>query len=113
MDFATGTIHFAAPDGFQTGDRVVYSSNGGPAIGGLVNGAIYYVRVINPTTIKLAHSLAEAEQTGEVFNPAGIGANGVITLNGNGFGNGEAVTYRTTGALSPALPTATSITSSG
>ena len=101
------------PDGFQTGDRVVYSSNGGPTIGGLVNGAIYYVRVINSTTIKLTHSLAEAEEAGETFNPMLIGANGVITLNGNGFSNGEAVTYRVTGAPVAGLANGDVITSSG
>jgi hypothetical protein len=97
MDFATGAIQFAAPDGFKTGDRVVYSANGGPAIGGLVSGATYYVRVIDATTIKLARTLGEAEQSGKPFSAAAISNDGVITLSGNGFSDGEAVTYRVRG----------------
>jgi len=98
VNAATGTIQFAAPDGFMTGDKVVYSANGGTPIGGLVSGETYYVRVINPTTIKLATSLAEAEQVGESFNPTLITGGNLITLANNGFTNGEAVTYRSTGA---------------
>ena len=97
VNAATSMITFNAPDGFQTGDRVVYNDNGGPAIGGLVNGATYYVRVINSTTIKLATSLAQAESAGIAFTVAQIGSGGVITMAGNGFTNGEAVTYRSTG----------------
>ncbi len=98
VDADTSTIHFAGPSGFVTGDRVVYDSEGGPAIGGLVNGGVYYVRVIDPTTIKLATSSLQAVQSGQSFNPALIGAGGLITMVGNGFSDGEAVTYRTTGA---------------
>ncbi len=97
VNTAQGTIQFASPDGFVTGDKIVYSSNGGTPIGGLVNGATYYVRVINPTTIKLATSEGEAIQSGEAFNPALITATGLITIAANGFTNGEAVTYRSTG----------------
>ncbi len=98
VDAATSTIQFGKPDGFMTGDKVVYSSNGGPAIGGLVNGTTYYVRVINSTTIKLATSLSGAIQGAETLDPTQISAGGLILMVANGFTNGEAVTYRTTGA---------------
>ncbi len=94
----TDTISFTAPQLFQTGDKIVYDSNGGPAIGGLVNGGTYFVRVIDGHTIKLASTLAQATQPDLVFGASSVDpTTGAIALAGNGFTNGAAVTYRTTG----------------
>ena len=71
------TITFQNPDGFHTGDMVIYHTdpsityqttlNGAPVteidapVAGLADGQIYYVVVINATTIRLATSLAAAQ----------------------------------------------------
>ena len=44
----------------STGDVVTYSNGGGPDINGLVNGAMYYVISLDPNTIELANSMANA-----------------------------------------------------
>ena len=41
-------------DGFTTGQAVIYSAGGGSAIGGLTNGATYYVTVVNNSTVELS-----------------------------------------------------------
>ncbi len=71
VNTATGTITFSNPQDFSTGDAIVYNANGGAAIGienskgavqnMLVDGQTYYAIVIDPTHIKLASSLADAE----------------------------------------------------
>src|SRR5262249_31459903 len=43
-----------------TGALVKYSNGGGPDINGLVNQAMYYVISLDPNTIELANSLANA-----------------------------------------------------
>ncbi len=46
--------------GYTTGDVVVYYANGGTAVSGLTNYAIYYVIAVNSNTIKLATSATNA-----------------------------------------------------
>ncbi|MCH8129679.1 MAG: hypothetical protein IIC70_07260, partial [Acidobacteria bacterium] len=46
--------------GFETGQAVVYRSGGGVPFGGLVDGEVYFVVVINRSTIELAASRVEA-----------------------------------------------------
>gem|GEM_PF-5882509 len=58
----------AAPNDFQTGDRITYTVTGvdgkpAVAIGGLTNGASYYVKRVNADTIKL--SVDPIEDDGE------------------------------------------------
>ena len=56
----TDTITFPAAEGFNPGDHVVYSSGGGQAIGGLKDGADYYVIRVSAAQLRLAASAADA-----------------------------------------------------
>ena len=52
------TIDVGYAHGLITGDSVVYRSNGGNPIGGLVDGTKYYVVVVTPTSFQLTANLA-------------------------------------------------------
>jgi Ca2+-binding RTX toxin-like protein len=58
---AGNTISFGYAHNFNTGEEVIYSSGGGQAIGGLINGNAYYVVKVSGTSIELALSEADAE----------------------------------------------------
>ncbi len=70
-----GTINLGYTDGFTTGEQVYYSNGGGTSIGGLANKNAYYVIVVNPTTIRLADSLTDA-QRGNYIDLDGTAATG-------------------------------------
>nr|MBC8509873.1 hypothetical protein [Chloroflexota bacterium] len=59
IDETEDTITFAAAHGYDNGDPVVYDDGGGSSIG-LNDGQIYYVVVIDSTTIKLTDSRKKA-----------------------------------------------------
>ncbi|MEI8370631.1 MAG: Ig-like domain repeat protein [Planctomycetia bacterium] len=54
------TIALSSAHGWQTGNRIVYRSGSGTAIGGLTDGTSYFVIVVNATTVKLATTLENA-----------------------------------------------------
>ncbi len=89
-------IHFATPDGLTTGQEVVYHG-GGTSIGGLTDGHSYYVIVLDPYTIKLAATYADAvDGTAVQANVAGVNTStNQITLSQSNLGlyTGEAVVY--------------------
>src|SRR5262249_3906847 len=60
VDFADSEIKFDSPDGYQTGDRLTYSSGDGNAIPGLTSGQAYYVIVVDSSTIRLAATPGDA-----------------------------------------------------
>ena len=60
VSLTDNAIHFSSPDGFKTGDQVVYHNGGGTSIGGLTDGQTYYAIVADPSTIKLASTYANA-----------------------------------------------------
>ncbi len=90
-------IHFASPDGFTTGQEVVYNSGGGSSIGGLTDGHSYYVIVLDPQTIKLAATyLNSVSGTPIQVNVTGVdtSTNEITLASGNlGAYTGEAVVY--------------------
>ena len=93
-------IRFASPDNFQTGDAVKYNALGNTLISSAINQtSTYYVRVIDPYTIELFDTLAEAKAPAKQFDPSAAGAvsGQTITLPGHGFTNGEAMTYYVAG----------------
>ena len=56
------TINLGYSHGFQDGDAVIYRNGGGDSIGGLMDGATYYVIRVDDTTVQLAEFI---EDTGE------------------------------------------------
>ena len=101
VDAFPDTISFGFNHGYQTGDRVVYDNDGNGSIGGLVNGATYFVRYITNSTIKLAASLADATASASIFDPdtALDAATDQITFAAaHNFATGEAVTYHASGS---------------
>lgn len=98
VDDGLDTIRFASLHGLQTGDRLRYGhgfSDGSTDIGGLNSGTLYYVRVIDPLTIKLGSTLAQVQATLKGFAPSAVdAATDAFTLAGHGFADGQAVTYR-------------------
>ena len=106
VDGQADTIRFDGAHGFEEGQKIVYDSGGGEAIGGLTSGDIYYVNSIDAGTIKLARSVLEAEENeltffgvGDLDNSAGQGT--VINLGyTHGFKTGDAVVYDNGGAAS-------------
>ena len=93
IDPTLDVIRFATPDGLETGDAVEYNPNGNTQLAGLNTSSVYYVRTIDPYTIKLYNTYAEATAT-----PTGVTPSDVNTTNNtidvsNSFTNGETVTY--------------------
>lgn len=56
--------------GFSTGDAVVYTTNGS-AIPGLKNGALYYARAVNSTTLTLHPTAADATANTNIIDLGG------------------------------------------
>ena len=93
IDPTLDVIRFATPDGLETGDAVEYNPNGNTPLAGLNTSSIYYVKAIDPYTIKLYNTYPEATAT-----PTGVTPSNVNTTNNtidvsNSFTNGENVTY--------------------
>jgi hypothetical protein len=65
--------------GLSTGNQVTYSAGGGTVIGGLTEGAIYYVIKVDTNNIKLAASLDDANSNVPInITAAGVGSNQTI-----------------------------------
>ena len=94
IDANRDVIRFLVRHNFQTGDAVRYDPSGG----GLVNAGLnstdtYWVRVIDPFTIKLALSQSAATAAPTSFTQSAVdNAGDYLTL--AGFADGQAVTYR-------------------
>ncbi len=99
VDAIKDEIHFDTEHGFSDGQRVIYHAAGNNPIAGLVDNQAYFVRVIDAQTIKLANSASAATVAPKSFLSTAVApATDQITLNGHGFANNQAVTYRTAGA---------------
>ncbi|HSW22413.1 MAG TPA: hypothetical protein VLJ62_06580, partial [Burkholderiaceae bacterium] len=93
VDAAADTLRFDSAHAYRNGQAVVYENGGGVSIGGLTDGATYYVKVVNATTIELYTNAALTTATRVNLDPAGAtgtahallspnDANGVITSGG-------------------------------
>ncbi len=108
---APNAITTSGAHGFSTGDVVIYSHGGDTAIGGLVDGASYYVIEISNTVVQLAATLADANQGKaiDLDEMAATGTNHSLTApqadpadmitfaSAHGFTSGQAVQYIRTG----------------
>ena len=96
VDSGGDVIRFATPDNFQTGDAVKYDAEGNSFVSSAINqSSTFYVRVLDPYTIELFSTLADAMVPANQFDPSTPGAvsGHTITLPGSAFTSGEAVTY--------------------
>ena len=55
------TISFSSPHGLKTGDAIVYRNGDNSSIGGLTDGETYYVVKVDDTHVRLAATLADAQ----------------------------------------------------
>ncbi|MCP3934385.1 MAG: hypothetical protein GY708_03325, partial [Actinomycetia bacterium] len=93
LDSHLDTIDFGRLHPFRSGDSVVYSANGGTAIGGLVDGTTYIVEVVNNTTIQLKLTPAgnvidldgSATTTTSHTLTKGTSSGGFVTTTGDGL----------------------------
>ena len=73
IDITNNTFTFTGHT-LTTGKAVLYNTNGGTAIGGLVNNTVYYVIKVDANTIKLATSFANAQAgTAKDITALGVG----------------------------------------
>jgi hypothetical protein len=83
--------------GYTTGDIVVYTRDGGHVISGLTDYNIYYVIVVNSSTIKLATSLNNANNgTAVDLTATAVGDNilyNPVTETGNGYFAVPSITF--------------------
>ena len=91
VNLVNDTITFPVAHNLQTGDLVVYRAGSGNAeVGGLSDGTTYVVQVIDSKTIKL---LPQSQPFAPLSFTGADLANNTITITGNGFADGQAVTY--------------------
>jgi hypothetical protein len=103
VDTVLNRITTLAAHGFTTGDPVLYSPGSDPAIGGLISGNIYYIKVISPTTIELYNNyalgtiqvLSSGTGSGHTFTRKVIDIiNDTFTVPAHGFITGDAFQLR-------------------
>jgi hypothetical protein len=80
--------------GLQDGDRIFYGNGGNASVGGLSPGD-YYVRILDPYTIKLYDTQAEALDGGEGFSAGDVddGDDHITFGSAHGFVQNQSVTY--------------------
>jgi hypothetical protein len=96
VDRYANTIDLGYVHGFATGDSVRYSSPGDEGdIRGLVDGDLYYIRVLGPTVVALARSAEEAAQSAPKFGIQAVssGVDQIALGYAHGFQTGDAVVY--------------------
>jgi hypothetical protein len=103
VDTLLNRITTLAAHGLTTGDPVLYNPGSDPAVSGLINGNIYYVKVISPTTIELYNNyalaaiqvLSTSTGTGHTFTRKTVDViNNTITVPAHGFTTGDAFQMR-------------------
>jgi len=103
VDTLLNRITTLAAHGFTNGDPVLYSPGVDPAVGGLINGNIYYAKVISPTVIELYNNyvldtiqiLTTSTGSGHTFTRKAVDViNNTITVPAHGFTTGDAFQIR-------------------
>lgn len=99
VDTVLNRITTLAAHGFTNGDPVLYSPGADPALGGLTNGNVYYVKVISSTTIELYTNynlgvqivLSTSTGAGHTLTRKAVDiVNDTFTVPGHGFVTGDA-----------------------
>ncbi|WP_231867055.1 hypothetical protein [Anabaena sp. 4-3] len=90
VDEQANTIRFNQNHNLRNGDKVIYEAANGTAIGGLVSGNPYYVKVLDNKTVQLAET-----QFVVSFTYSSDNDNNQITQEGHGFNTGDRVVYQT------------------
>lgn len=99
VDTLLNRITTLAPHGFTDGDPVQYSPGSDPALGGLTTNNVYYVKVINTTTIELYNNynlgvimvLTTSTGSGHTLTRKAVDiVNNTFTVPGHGFVTGDA-----------------------
>ncbi len=93
--------------GWKTGNAVVYSAGGGVAIGGLIDGATYYVIALDANTLSLATSAYNAAE-GKAIDLRSAGGGTAHSLTGV---DGNPVTRTYSNSSSQSIPDRATITS--
>jgi hypothetical protein len=99
VDTILNRITTASAHGFTDGDPVQYSPGSDPALGGLITNNVYYVKVINSTTIELYNNynlgsimiISTSTGSGHTLTRKAVDiVNNTITVPGHGFSTGDA-----------------------
>lgn len=103
VDTILNRITTLAAHGFTNGDPVLYNPGADPAVGGLINGNVFYVKVITSTTIELYNNyvlatiqvLATSTGSGHTFTRKTIDiVNNTAVVPAHGFNTGDAFQIR-------------------
>ena len=95
VDTNRAMVRFAAPHHLETGDAVIYRTDGGSISTSFADGQVLYVRVIDDNTIELYTSSADA--TSAVLDFSSLNGNRIN--DGGQFGDGTRVTYKSPAPL--------------
>ncbi len=99
VDTLTNRITTLAAHGFTDGDPVQYNPGSDPALGGLTTNNVYYVKVINSTTIELYNNydltnimiISTSTGSGHTLTRKAVDiVNNTFTVPGHGFVTGDA-----------------------
>jgi hypothetical protein len=90
VNLADNIITFSEYHRFRNGERVIYNTQGGVSIGGLVNNASYYVSIIGSRQVKLHRSYEDAMAASLTYNPeVGIVTGAYNEIQFTSFGSGN------------------------
>jgi hypothetical protein len=93
VNAAAGIINLGYTHSLSTGEEVTYLTNGGAAIGGLVDGSLYRVRVFDSTSVQLGDTFAPATTVNAATGTINFGYS-------NDFQTGTKVVYDNGGGTS-------------
>ena len=96
VDIDSNIITFSDYHKFKDGEKIVYNTQGGLPLGGLVNNSVYYVSIIGSKSIRLHRTFNDAISATPKYDPnVGIieGVRNEINITSNGSGNHILETY--------------------
>ncbi len=100
VDPLRSMVRFAGPHHFENGDAVVYRTSGATILPGVADGEVLYVRVIDPNTIELYRTAAEATAAALPLTGPGAAPIAGNQITDGTLADGARVTYQS----APPLP---------